>query len=104
MKNTFPKGKEPFKILAEPQWISEERVHIYGVDLHLWQEVMMDLSLNEFTVFIPKGTCGNTIHRLATNFQKYLDPTIEIWIGNEKYEDIINRNMCLFVDGGNFNV
>ncbi|WP_020061686.1 hypothetical protein [Bacillus sp. 123MFChir2] len=104
IESTFPKGKEPFKILAEPQWISEERVHIYGVDLHLWQEVMMDLSLDEFTVFIPKGTCGNTVHRLATNFQKYLDPTIEIWIGNEKYENVINRNMHPFVGRDNFNV
>lgn len=37
IQSTFPKGKEPFKILAEPQWISEERVHIYGLDLHLWK-------------------------------------------------------------------
>lgn len=91
--NYLSKGKEPFKILAEPKWISEERVHLYGLDLHLWQEVMLDFSLKELTVFLPRGTCGNTIHRLTTNLQRFLEPDIEVWVGNERYENIINKNL-----------
>ncbi|MDM8102790.1 hypothetical protein [Oceanobacillus oncorhynchi] len=88
---TFPKGREPFKIYGEIKRISEERVHVYGVDLHLWQNVVLDLSLVEFILFLPKGTCGNTIHRLVTNIQKFLDPQIEVFIGDIPYEGILNQ-------------
>jgi hypothetical protein len=71
---TFPKGRDPFKVYGEIKRISEKRVHIYGVDLHLWQNVILDLSTDEFILFLPKGTCGNTIHRLVTNIQRFLDP------------------------------
>ncbi|PGT84626.1 hypothetical protein COD11_10405 [Bacillus sp. AFS040349] len=88
---TFPKGREPFKIYGEIKRVSEERVHIYGVDLHLWQNVVLDLSKEEFILFLPKGTCGNTIHRLVTNIQKFLDPQIDVYIGNSPYEGILNQ-------------
>ncbi|MDA6106709.1 hypothetical protein OSJ96_25370, partial [Escherichia coli] len=82
---TFPKGREPFKIYGEIKRVSEERVHIYGVDLHLWQNVVLDLSTEEFILFLPKGTCGNTIHRLVTNIQRFLDPQIDVFIGDYPY-------------------
>lgn len=88
---TFPKGREPFKIYGEIKRLSEERVHIYGVDLHLWQNVILDLSTEEFILFLPKGTCGNTIHRLVTNIQRYLDPQISVFIGDYPYEGILNE-------------
>ncbi|MCF2649074.1 MULTISPECIES: hypothetical protein [Niallia] len=88
---TFPKGREPFKIFGEVKRISEERVHVYGVDLHLWQNVVLDLSLEEFILFLPKGTCGNTIHRLVTNIQRFLDPQIDVFVGDIPYEEILNN-------------
>ncbi|MRX56502.1 hypothetical protein GJU41_21370 [Bacillus idriensis] len=87
---TFEKGKPPFRILGNPIWINEQRVHIYGLDLHIWQEVMLDMSPDEFTVFIPRGTCGNTIHRLVTNIQRFLDPGVQVFVGNKKYDDFIS--------------
>lgn len=88
---TFPKGREPFKIYGEIKRISEEQVHVYGVDLHLWQNVVLDLSTERFILFLPKGTCGNTIHRLVTNIQKFLDPQIDVYIGDSSYEGILNQ-------------
>ncbi|WP_260511541.1 hypothetical protein [Priestia megaterium] len=88
---TFPTGREPFKIYGEIKRFSEERVHIYGVDLHLWQNVMLDLSTEEFILFLPKGTCGNTIHRLITNIQRFLDPEIDVFIGELSYEGILKN-------------
>lgn len=88
---TFPKGREPFKIYGEIKRINEKRVHIYGVDLHLWQNVILDLSTEEFILFLPKGTCGNTIHRLVTNIQRFLDPEISVYIGESPFEDILNN-------------
>ncbi|EEL73521.1 MULTISPECIES: hypothetical protein [Bacillus] len=90
IKYTFPKGKDPFRIFGEVIQINENRHHIYGIDLHLWQKVMLDLSKEQFTVFLPKGTCGNTIHRIVTNIQRYLDPELSVYIGNTNYEEIIH--------------
>lgn len=90
---TFPKGREPFKIYGEIKRISEDKVHIYGVDLHLWQNVILDLSTEQFVLFLPKGTCGNTIHRMVTNIQKFLDPEIEVFIGDTPYGHILSQVM-----------
>jgi hypothetical protein len=87
---TFKGGKEPFRIQGNPIWIDQNRVHIYGTDLHLWQNVMLDLSREQFTVILPRGTCGNTIHRLVTNVQRFLDPAVSVFIGNNRYDDIIS--------------
>lgn len=89
VETTFPKGRGPFKIFGEIKRISLERVHIYGIDLHLWQNVFLDLSSEQFILFLPKGTCGNTIHRLITNIQKFLEPELLVYIGNNLYSEII---------------
>jgi hypothetical protein len=89
---TFKNGREPFKILGQPIWVNEERTHIYGTDLHLWQKVMLDLSPEQFVLFIPKGTCGNTIHRFVTNIQRFLDPGVSVQIGNQSYEYLLESS------------
>jgi hypothetical protein len=33
---------------------------------------------------VPRGTCGNTIHRLVTNIQRFLDPSAKAFIGNKR--------------------
>jgi hypothetical protein len=38
---------------------------------------------------LPEGTCGNTIHRLITNIQRFLDPAVEAWIGDAPYDDFL---------------
>ncbi|WP_025693127.1 hypothetical protein [Paenibacillus zanthoxyli] len=83
---TFRTGKEPFRILGKPIWINENKVHIYGTDIHLWQKVLLELSREEFVVILPTGTCGNTIHRLVTNIQRYLDPGVSVFIGDQSYD------------------
>ncbi len=95
---TFKKGQEPFKIIGNPIRLNNERVHIYGTDLHLWQEVILDLSCDEFIMFLPRGTCGNTIHRMVTNIQRYLDPAVNITIGNINYESYINKYLEVLLD------
>ena len=75
---TFRTGKEPFRILGKPIWVNDNKVHIYGTDIHLWQKVLLELSREEFVVILPTGTCGNTIHRLVTNIQRYLDPGVSV--------------------------
>lgn len=91
--STFPNGSEPFKILGKPMWINNNKVHIYGTDINLWQKVNLELSREEFIIILPSGTCGNTIHRLVTNIQRYLDPEVEVYIGDQSYESFMKASI-----------
>jgi hypothetical protein len=41
---------------------------------------------------IPRGTCGNTVHRLVTNIQRYIDPAAQVSVGDSKYEEIVDQS------------
>ena len=43
------------------------------------------------------GTCGNTVHRLVTNVQRYLDPKAEVWLGSERYDEAVAKSMSTAV-------
>jgi hypothetical protein len=86
---TFEQGVGPFRLWGNPLWRSGPKVHVYGVDLHLWQQIYLDLSPSRFIVILPEGTCGNTVHRLAANIQRFLDPEVEIFIGDTAYRTLV---------------
>ena len=88
VETTFNKGYGPLKIIGNPIWLSEKRVHIYGVDMHLWHQIYLDFSPERIVIILPEGTCGNSVHRLFSVIQKFLDPSAEMFIGKEKYQDI----------------
>jgi hypothetical protein len=87
---TFDQGKGPFRLWGNPIKRSGPRVHVYGLDLHLWQKIYLDMTPTRFVVILPNGTCGNTVHRLATNIQRYLDPLVQVRLGSTLYEDLIS--------------
>lgn len=93
IKYTFEKGYGPFRFWGNPIYVNDALVHVYGLDLHLWQEIYFELTPSRFIVVLPKGTCGNTIHRLITNIQMMLEPDIEVYIGNILYQEIIRQHL-----------
>lgn len=64
----------------------ETKVHIAAIDRHLWQPFLLEATTKHLLAVLPYGTCGNTIHRLVTNVQRFVDPEIEVWLGAEPYE------------------
>jgi hypothetical protein len=42
---------------------------------------------------LPQGTCGNTFHRLVTNIQAYVCPSIEAWLGGEPFQGIVDNSI-----------
>ena len=68
------------------------RATIAAIDRHLWQPFEMEVSLSGITAILPVGTCGNTVHRLVTNIQRYLDPAIEVWLGDISYRELVHSS------------
>jgi len=85
---TFDKKKGPFRLWGQPIRLGSRLVHIYGIDMHLWQEIYLEMTPKQFTLILPDGTCGNTVHRLVTNIQRYLDPKIKVSIGEKDYDHL----------------
>lgn len=80
-----------FRIWGNPIELGSGKVHIYAVDNHLWQPLDLELTRDHIYALLPHNTCGNTIHRLIANVQRFLDPKPEAYIGQEKYEMFIDR-------------
>ena len=69
------------------------KVHLAAIDHHLWQPFLLEATNEHLIVVLPRGTCGNTIHRLVTNVQRYLDPNVKVWLGDETYEHAVGESM-----------
>ncbi|MCY4368544.1 MAG: hypothetical protein OXF41_03770 [bacterium] len=70
------------------------KVHLAGIDRHLWQPFLLEATSRQLLGGLPQGTCGNTIHRLVTNVQRYLDPRVDVWLGSEKYKVAVAESMA----------
>ncbi len=80
-----------FRLWGNPIRIGKNQVHVYGMDRHLWQPIHLEFTRRHAIAILPKGTCGNTVHRLATNIQRFVDPAVQTWIGEEPYATVVNR-------------
>ncbi len=73
------------------------KIHMAAIDRHLWQPFLLEATSKQLLGILPRGTCGNTIHRLVTNIQRYLDPSTDVWLGSENYKDAIDNSMTAAV-------
>lgn len=90
---TFEKAQGPFRLSGSPIWLGDSKAHIYAVDLHLWQELYIEATPEHMLIILPEGTCGNTVHRVVTNVQRYLAPHVTVYVGAEEYENLIGTAM-----------
>ena len=89
----FEKRSSKFKLWGEPLRLTKRKYHVYGLDLHLWQEIFLELTPEVFVLVLPEGVCGNTVNRFITSIQHYLEPDFSVYIGNEEYEELIDESM-----------
>ncbi|MBA3872350.1 MAG: hypothetical protein H0X30_24680 [Anaerolineae bacterium] len=85
----FENGQSNFRLWGNPIRLGENKVHVYGLDMHLWQKIYMEITPSRFIVILPQNTCGNTVHRLVTNIQSYLSPDVQVFIGDTRYQDLV---------------
>lgn len=67
------------------------KVHLTAIDYHLWQPVLLEATVHHIMVLLPRGTCGNTVHRLVTYVQRSVSPKVQVWLGNHPYENIVGN-------------
>lgn len=90
-QRTFGLKRNIFRLGGEPMWSGPDRsrLHVYGVDRHLWQPISIEATKDHLLAVLPAGTCGNTINRLVTNVQQYLSPSVRAWVGEFPYEELL---------------
>ncbi|MGA2464485.1 MAG: hypothetical protein ABSH06_09050 [Thermodesulfobacteriota bacterium] len=92
LKSTFGRLRNRFRLWGNPIKLGPTKFHVYGIDRHLWQPIFMEITANHLIAIIPKGTCGNTVHRLVTNIQRYIDPAASVFVGDTKYEEMVEES------------
>ena len=83
----------PFRIGGYVTRRGPTKIHLAGIDHHLWQPFLLEATSKHLIAVFPMGVCGNTVHRLVVNTQRYLDPNVEVWLGDEKYEKVVAESM-----------
>jgi hypothetical protein len=73
--------------------LGSTKAHLYGIDRHLWQPVQVEFTTDHVVALLPTGTCANTVHRLVTNIQRFIDPAVRAWIGDVEYDDLVRDAM-----------
>lgn len=83
-----------FRLWGEPIWLGPTKVHVYGADRHLWQPLNIEMTEKSLVAILPQGTCGNTFHRLVTNIQAYVCPAIDVWLGGESFQGLVDSSIA----------
>jgi hypothetical protein len=91
ISTTFQRKRNKFRLWGNPIYVGSNKFHIYGADRHLWQQIFLEITDKHVIAILPRGTCGNTIHRLVSNIQRYIDPGVNVWVGDQEYKDIISK-------------
>jgi hypothetical protein len=78
-----------FRLWGNPIRLGPTKVHVYGADRHLWQPINLEMTKSRLVAILPKGTCGNTFHRLVANVQRYVCPKVEVWLGATPFQELM---------------
>ncbi|WP_158708267.1 hypothetical protein [Streptomyces sp. NRRL S-455] len=87
--NLFNNRRNRFRITGYPTWLSDTKVHANAIDQHLWQPLVLELTQDRVVAVLPHGTCGNSINRLVSNIQRFIDPKVKAYIGDTEYGALI---------------
>lgn len=90
--NLFNSRRNRFRISGFATWLSSTKVHANAIDQHLWQPIILEITTERLVAVLPEGTCGNTINRLISNIQRYVDPNVRAYIGDIDYSALVAMN------------
>ena len=90
---TLSRKTNRFRLWGTPLTRGPGKVHLYAVDNHLWQPLDLEITRNHVYALLPKGTCGNSVHRLVTNIQRFVQPKVSVFIGEHSYEGFLKDDL-----------
>ena len=74
-------GAEPFRLWGTPVPLGEKYYRVTGLDLHVMHRITFEITPDFMRVYLPDGSCGNTVARLYTNLQHYYDSRVTMKSG-----------------------
>jgi hypothetical protein len=89
VESTFGRQRNRFRLWGHPIRLGPTKVHVYGLDRHLWHPLFLELTARGCVAVIPDRTCGNTVHRLVTNIQRFIDPGARAFLGDQPYTTLV---------------
>lgn len=72
----------PFRLWGVPTRVGEGYFRVAAIDLHVSQRINFEITRTFMRIYLPDGSCGNTITRLYTNLQHYFDSSVEARAGD----------------------
>lgn len=85
----FNNRRNRFRLTGYANWLNETKVHVNAIDQHLWQPLVMEFTPARVVAVLPHGTCGNSVNRLVSNIQRFIDPKVTAYIGDREYGTLI---------------
>jgi len=74
-------GAEPFRLWGVPVQLAETFYRVNAVDMHVSHRIIFEISPEYMRVYLPDGSCGNTIARLYCNLQHGYDSRVSLKSG-----------------------
>jgi hypothetical protein len=68
-------SREPFRLWGVPR-IEDGVAELEAVDLHVGEVLRIDIGEKWLRLYLPKGGCGNSVVRMASNLQHRFDATL----------------------------
>jgi hypothetical protein len=63
----------PFRLWGMSELYEDGFARVYAVDLHIGHKLTFEIGEDFIRIYLPPGTCGNSIARFYTNLQQYYD-------------------------------
>lgn len=77
-------SSNPFRLWGVPLRTSTRFVRVRALDLHVGGPIDFEVASDTIRVFLPHGTCANTIMRFYTNLQHHFDSRVRLLDGEER--------------------
>jgi hypothetical protein len=71
-------GSAPFRLWGDPLPLSSKMVRVQALDLHSARTMAVEVTHKFLRVYLPKGSCGNSVLRLYTNLQARYDALVKV--------------------------
>jgi hypothetical protein len=82
--NSLFSCSEPFRLWGVPVRLSDEYWLVSAVDLHVGSQISFEIAPEFIRLYLPQGSCGNTVLRVYTNLQHHYSALIGVTDGSNE--------------------